>query len=398
MGEHKKYVYLDYAATAPLCEEARFAIRPYFHTFGNDSVCLRGNANSLYTPGRDASIHLEKARKTIADSLNAKRPDEIVFTSSATESTFLALYGMFYANERESIVISNIEHPSVEMAAMAVAGKNNVIKVKVDKFGFIHPEDLEKTLTTATKPLVSIQMANSELASVQDVAQLSKVSHKNGCLFHTDITQAVGKVEVDFQELGVDAASWSSHKIGGPQGVGGLFIKSGIKFQSPIVGGGQERKRRGGTQNVSGAAGFAVSVKASCLKREEEAKRLRELKDKLVVSVCEMVTKTGKNCKLVVDETKATDKNLHATFLPNVATFLVPGFESESIILQLDEKGICVSGGSACSSESTKPSSSLKAVGCSDDEAFSELRVSFGRYTTEEDIDVFIKSFREVIS
>lgn len=398
MGEHKKYVYLDYAATAPLCQEARFAVRPYFHTFGNDSVCLRGNANSLYTPGRDANIQLEKARKTISESLNAKRPDEIVFTSSATESTFLALHGMFVANGCESIIISNIEHPSVEMAAIAVAGKQNVIKVKVDKFGFVHPDKLENAIKLANKPLVSIQMANSELASVQNVSQLAKIAHNHSSLFHADITQAVGKIKVDFQELGVDSASWSSHKIGGPQGMGGLFLKSGLKFQSPIVGGGQERKRRGGTQNVCGSAGFAASVKASCSLCEEESNRLRELRDRLIFAVGEMTTKTGKKCKLVVDEAKAVDEVKDAYYLPNIATFVVPGFESESIILQLDERGICVSGGSACSSESTKPSGALKAIGLSDDEAFSEVRVSFGRYTTEDDIEVFIDNLKEVIS
>ena len=394
MGEHKKYVYLDYAATSPLCEEARFAIRPFFHTYGSDSICMRGNANSLYTPGRDANIQLEKARKTIATSLGAGRPDEIVFTSSSTESIYLALAGLFSANNCKTIVTSNIEHEAVSQAAIAVAGKSNVVQVKVDKFGFVDVEDYKKLLSEVDSPLVSIQMANSELASVQHVAQLAEIAHVAGCLFHTDITQAIGKVKVDLGELGVDAASWSSHKIGGPQGVGALYLRNKVKFASPIVGGGQENKRRGGTQNVSGAVGFAAAVSASAQKVDEEHERLLAIKRKLVAQISGLTTSSGKKCRLAVDEAEGEKVG---EYLPNIATFIVPGVESETVILKLDEKGICVSGGSACSSHSTTPSSALKAVGVSDDDAFCELRVSFGRYTTDSEIETFVREFKEVI-
>ena len=394
MGAHKKYVYLDYAATAPLCEEARFAIRPYFHTYGTDSVCMRGNANSLYTPGRDAAIQLEKGRKTIATSLNSGRPDEIVFTSSSTESIYLALSGLFNANGCKTIVTSNIEHEAVIQAAIAVAGKSNVFQVKVDKFGFIDVEDYKKVLGEADSPLVSIQMANSELASVQHVEQLAEIAHNAGCLFHTDVTQAIGKCRVDLCQLGADAASFSSHKLGGPQGVGALYLKNRVKFASPIVGGGQENKRRGGTQNVSGAVGFAAAVKTSTDKVDEESARLLALKEHLISEVCNMTTSAGKKCRLAVNETEGSKVG---DYLPNIATFIVPGVESETAILKLDERGICVSGGSACSSHSKSPSFALKAIGVSDDDAFCEIRVSFGRYTTEDEIDTFTQVLREVI-
>ena len=394
MGAHKKYVYLDFAATSPLCEEARFAIRPFFHTYGTDSVCMRGNANSLYTPGRDANIQLEKARKMIATSLSAGRPDEIVFTSSSTESIFLALAGLFAANGCKTIVTSNIEHEAVTQAAIAVAGKENVVQVKVDKFGFVDLENYKQILSKADAPLVSVQMANSELASVQNIAQLTEIAHDSGFLFHTDITQAIGKMEVDLGKLGVDSASFSSHKLGGPQGVGALYLKNRVKFASPIIGGGQENKRRGGTQNVSGAVGFAAAVNASVLKVEEERERLSAMKRKLIAEVCSTTTSAGKKCRLAVNEVEGSKVG---EYLPNIATFIVPGIESETVILKLDEKGICVSGGSACSTHSASPSAALKAVGVSDDDAFCELRVSFGRYTTEDDINTFLSEFREVI-
>ena len=394
MGTHKKFVYLDYAATSPLCEEARFAVRPFFHEFGSASVCMRGNANSLYTPGRDANTQLERARKTVAQSLNANRPDEIVFTSSSTESIYLALSGLFTANNCKTIVTSNIEHEAVLQAALAVAGKPNVVQVKVGKFGFVDIEDYKKVLSQAESPLVTIQMANSELASVQDVGQLTKIAHHAGALFHTDVTQAVGKVKVDFSEIACDAASFSSHKVGGPQGVGALFLKNRVQFKSPIVGGGQENKRRGGTQNVAGAVGFAAAVKASASILDEETARLSALKQKLVEDVCALKTASGKNVRLAVNEAEGRNRG---EYLPNIATFIVPGVESETVILKLDDKGICVSGGSACSTHSPTTSASLKAVGVTEDDANCELRVSFGRYTTENEIETFINELEEVI-
>ncbi|MDO4841939.1 MAG: aminotransferase class V-fold PLP-dependent enzyme, partial [Phoenicibacter congonensis] len=291
----ERQIYLDYAATAPLCEEARDAMQPYVSAFGNESLEFRGNANSLYTLGRDAHNQMEASRREFSKAIGAKRAEEVIFTASSTESIFLALAGLFNANNCKTIITSSIEHPAVLEAARSVAGKNNVCELKVDKWGFVSAEDLSKAISNCESPLVSIQMANSELASVQNISELAKVAHDASCLFHTDATQALGKVRFNAAELSVDAASFSSHKIGGPQGVGALYLKNSVKFSSPIVGGGQESKRRGGTQNVCGIVGFAAAAKAACENLDEEASRLATLKSKLVVSLSSLTTSANKN-------------------------------------------------------------------------------------------------------
>lgn len=392
-----RQIYLDYAATAPLCEEARDAMQPYVSLFGNDSLEFRGNANSLYTLGRDAHNQMEAARRSFSKVIGAKRPEEVIFTSSSTESIFIALAGLFNANNCKTIITSSIEHPAVLEAAHFVAGKNNVFELKVNKWGFVSADDLADAIKNKEAPLVSIQMANSELASVQNLSELAKVAHDAGCLFHTDATQALGKVKFKTAELGIDSASFSSHKIGGPQGVGALYLKNSLKFSSPIVGGGQESKRRGGTQNVCGIVGFAAAAQAVENHLENELERLAKIKSKLAVSLSSLTTSANKNVRLVVNEEECISAGSGCSFLPNIATFIVGGIESETAILRLDDRGISVAGGSACSSGSTTASRALKAVGIPDDDAFCELRISFGRYTTGNDIETFINEFKEVI-
>ena len=394
MGADVKYIYLDYAATAPLCDEARFAIRPFFHESGSKSVSMRANAGTLYTPGRFAYSKLEEARAQIAGAMGAKRASEIVFTSGATESVYLALSGLFKANGCKKIVTSEIEHACVIESAISIAGKENVVLLKPNRFGFVDVEALKSALSSDDKTLVSIQMANSEIGSIQDIKRLAYLAKESGAIFHSDVTQAVGKISFDLEGLGVDAASFSSHKLGGPFGVGALYVKRCSKFKTPIKGGGQEEGRRGGTQNVAGAVGFAAAVRTSVANIEAETQRLRAFKKKIREEVPNIGgEKRGQTCKMTVDEERSC-----GNFLPNICHLTLPSVESEVAILKFDEQNICVSGGSACSASSSGPSKVLVSIGKPVDEAVCALRVSFGRYTTEEEIDKFLEILERVIS
>lgn len=390
-----RFVYLDWAATAPLCAEAARAMEPFMEV-GPDGLFVGGNANSLHKSGRATFGALEEARASVMRDLGAKRPDEIVFTSGATEADNAALLGIpaaCAARKRQSgkkeftphVIVSSIEHDAV-LAAARVLEKNGceVTVLAPDRQGFVEVRALEAALRENTV-LVSIHMVNNEIGSVQPVAELAAVAHGAGALFHTDAVQALGKEYVDVGELGVDAASFSAHKVGGPKGAGALYLRTGTPFSPLIVGGGQEAGLRSGTQNVCGAAGFAAACKAACALQGTEAERLRGLRDRLYerLGTLEYVYPS------VEVERGSRD------FAPHVVNVCVDGFESETLILRLDMAGIAVSGGSACSSHSLDPSHVLKAIGISDDRALGSLRISLGRSTKSEDIEAFLTAFEE---
>lgn len=392
------YVYLDYAATAPLTEETAQAMAPYMQP-GRGNIAYGGNANSLHVPGRAAFAALEDARRRIARALGAQRPDEIILTSGATEADNTALFGLACAEcdaRRRAgagdftphVVVSAIEHDAVLAPAKRLEQQGfRVTRVAPNRAGFITPEALAAAIDADTV-LVSVMTANSEVGSVQPVAQLAEVAHKAGALFHTDATQALGKVPVDVRAWGCDAASFSAHKVGGPKGIGALYVKSRMPFDAYLLGGGQEAGRRSGTQNVAGAVGFAAAVEAAQEKQPTEQARLGALRDKLyaALSATPGVTAT------VAVEPGSTD------YLPNIVHVLVKQLESETLILRFDMRGFGVSGGSACSSHSLEPSHVLHALGISDDAAHGALRVSMGRYTTEADIDAFIEALDGVLN
>jgi len=229
--------------------------------------------------------------------------------------------------------------------------------------------------------------ANNEVGTIQDIPALAAEAHRVGAAFHTDATQALGKVPVDMRASGVDAASFSAHKICGPKGVGALYLKTGTAFDPFLVGGGQESGRRSGTQNVAGIVGFADACTAACSMQAKEHVRLAGLRDRIYRELCE----TG-NARATVD-LAAGDVDV----LPNIASLIVPGFESETLILQLDLAGIAVSGGSACSTGSLDPSHVLTALGIARNDALCSLRVSMGRYTTEDEVDRFIRAFKDIV-
>ena len=393
----EKPVYLDWAATAPLCEDAAAAMMPFLQAETAGLVAGNGNANSLYEVGRTAFRALEQAREDIARAIKA-RPDEVTFTSGATEADNAALFGIVDAAmvraEQEGdhecvpqIVVSSIEHDAVLKAAETLGHWGaQVTYVEPDATGHITPQALAEALNERAL-LVSVMAVSNEVGSVMDIAALAEVAHSAGALFHVDATQAFGKIPVSVKEWGVDALSISSHKIGGPKGMGALYVKARTPFTAQIVGGGQESGRRSGTQNVMGAVGFAAAARAALGNLDADAQRLRGLRDRCY----ERLLDNPKVKPAVKVEPGSTE------FAPHVVNVLVHGIESETLILQLDRRGFCVSGGSACSSHSLDPSHVLKAIGISRDDALGSLRVSLGNATTAEEIDAFVEAFNEVV-
>lgn len=392
MGE---FVYLDWAATAPLCTEACEAMQPFLAPGVAQLSQGGGNANSLYTVGRTAFKELEDARRRIARCINA-RPDEIIFTSGATEADNAALFGIIAAKRAEfqrkgqdrtaKLVTTAIEHDAVLNAAKALARKGvEVAYVKPDAGGHVTVDALREAMGDDTT-LVSVMSVNNEIGSVMDIAAMVKAAHAAGALFHCDATQALGKVPVDVRAWGVDALSISSHKVGGPKGVGVLYLKARTPFEAQLLGGGQETGRRSGTQNVAGAVGFAAAAERAVEMQPAEEKRLSELRDYAYERLSAIPR---------VEPMIAAPSGAYAC---HIASFAVAGMESETLILQLDNRGICVSGGSACSSHSLDPSHVLSAMGIARDRALSGLRVSMGDETTREDIDALADALAEVLA
>lgn len=391
------YVYLDWAATAPLSDAAVRAMRPFLQPGIEGLINGSGNANSLYSAGRTAFKALEQARETVARCVGA-RPDEITFTSGATEADNAALFGLvdaavMAAEQRgdhecvPQVIVSAIEHDAVLEATHTLSGWGaEVVYVQPDTTGHITPAALEAVMCDRTI-LVSLMAVNNEVGSVMDVPALADAVHARGALFHVDATQALGKVPLNVRQWKVDALSLSSHKVGGPKGVGALYLKARTPFSAQLVGGGQENGRRSGTQNVAGAVGFAAACLESVRAQQSESDRLIALRDEAYrrFGTYERVTPSV--------QVPAGSKE----FAPHIVNVLVRGIESETLILQLDRRGIFVSGGSACSSGSLDPSHVLSALNVPRDLALGSLRLSFGSLTTQEDLDRFFEAFDEVL-
>lgn len=391
------YTYLDYAATAPLCPEAAEAMAPYLVP-GKANLALGGNANSLNSPGRAAFAAMEQARKQLAAAIGAARPQEVVFTSGATEADNAALFGLARAAREKlrlagkgdvqpRVLVSAIEHDAVLAPARALAAEGFAVEyLPPNRRGFIGVETLQAALGPDVV-LVSVQAANSEVGSVMEIAQLAEAAHEAGALFHTDAVQAFGKVAVDVGQMKVDAASFSAHKIGGPKGVGCLYLKARTPFAPFLLGGGQENGLRSSTQNVAAMAGFAAAAQVAQATQVAEEQRLRELRDFLYAQMAAL-----QGVRATVEVAPGS-----GSYLPNIVHLLVGDLESQTMILRFDMLGFGVSGGSACSSQSLEPSHVLRAMGVSADDAQGALRISMGRFTTEEDVRRFVEAARKVL-
>ncbi len=391
------YTYLDYAATAPLSEAAAEAMAPFLVP-GRANLALGGNANSLNSPGRAAFAAMEAARKQLAQALGAVRPQEIIFTSGATEADNSALFGLARAAREQrrlagngaapvKVLVSAIEHDAVLAPARALAAEGFQVEyLPPNRQGFVEVRTLEEALSPDVA-LVSVQMANSEVGSIMAVQELAAVAHAAGALFHTDAVQALGKTRVNVGELGVDAASFSAHKIGGPKGIGCLYLKARTPFAPFMLGGGQESGLRSSTQNVAAMAGFAAAAQEAVAVQEDEEARLRALRDYLYGKLCAL-----EGVRATVEVEPGSED-----YLPNIVHVLVDGLESQTMILRFDMLGFGVSGGSACSSQSLEPSHVLRAMGVSADDAQGALRISMGRGTTADDVERFAAAAEQVL-
>ncbi len=395
-GKPHSYSYLDWASTAPLMTEAYEAMLPHLEG-GYETIFRSANANSLHTPGRNTFNEMEKAREIIAASLNASRPNEIIFTSGATESDNMALFGLARAQRKlrdqkgnhnpGKIIISAIEHHAILLSGKRLEDEGfELVVIAPDKNGYISPHVLREVIDSNTI-LVSIQAANNEIGTIQPIKQLASIAHEFDALFHCDATQAYGKIPFNVSELDIDSASISAHKIGGPKGVGALYLRRRIVIEPLLYGGGQEDGRRSTTQNIAGIVGFAAAADIIARSLESQIRFYSHFRDLTIKNILEL-----KGVKTPID-TRAE----YCSYLPNIASFLVPAFESETLILQLDAEGVGISGGSACASHSLKESHVLHAIGIPQKEALSFIRASMGFYTTEADIMRFISAMKKIL-
>lgn len=373
-----KKIYLDYAATTPVDPRVLEAMLPYFRE-------KFGNSASLHSFGWEAQEALEKSRETIAQALGAK-PREIVFTGSATESNNLALKGVALANKDKGkhIVISSIEHECILGAAQWLEKQGfEITRLPVDSYGLVDPQEVERAIKKETI-LVSVMHANNEIGTIEPIEAIGEICHQHGVYFHTDAAQSFGKIPLDVKRMKVDLLTASSHKMYGPKGAALLYVRTEVKIEPILHGGGHEFGLRSSTVNVPAIVGFAKAVEICFQGMESEAERLSWLRDKLIDRVLKAIPEsylTGHPQKR----------------LPNNASFRFDRVEGEAIVLALDRSGIAASTASACASKKLKASHVLLACGIKPEQAHGSLRLTLGRWTTEEEIDRVIKILPEAI-
>lgn len=366
-------IYLDNAATTRMKPEVRSAMQPFLEQ-------EYGNASSLHAAGRRARRALEDARETVAACLEAD-PREIVFTGGATESNALAIVGVAEAlrPRGDHLVTTDIEHPSVLEATTRLEKQGwRVTRVAVDPEGLVDPKRVAAVITPKTV-LLSVMTVNNEVGSIQPLAELRRAAP--GVVFHTDAAQAPGKIPTGTRE--VDLLTFSAHKMHGPKGVGGLWIRKGTPLTAQLLGGGQEFERRAGTENVAGIVGLAVAMKLACDGQAADAARMESLRERL---------KSGLERIGGVRVSGPAERRA-----PHVLNLAFEGVDGEAAILSLDAAGVCVSSGSACASLSLQPSHVLKAMGLPDDVARGSLRFSLSSLTTPEDIDGALAAVPKVV-
>jgi len=381
------YVYLDYAASAPMVPEAKAAEAAYA-----EAPYAGANPNSLHTLGREATMALEGARRKIAKALGGGfRPGEIVFTSGGTESNNLALYGIAEGarardRKRTRVVVSAIEHDSELDVVPALKDRGFAVTlVRPGRDGRIAPEELERAVGPDCA-LVSVMSANNETGVIQPVAELAKIAHKAGALMHTDAVQAFGRIPLAIDTC--DAVSIAAHKIGGPVGIGALALRMRCPFRPQNFGGGQEAGKRPGTQDVRGALAFAAAAKAQTDHLAERRSACAAKANRLFQKICAPGTGIQPTTTAQIDDTR----------LPGMVSIYVPGFDSETLILKLDQKGFEVSAGSACSSGSLDPSHVLSAMGIARNDALGALRISFDERISDEDLDRFADALIGIVA
>lgn len=375
-----KRVYLDHAATTPVDPEVAEAMaRVLAQTHGNPS--------SVYAEGREARALVDRARDEVAAALGAG-PAEIVFTGGGTESDNLALRGTFIARKGDGdrIVTTAIEHHAVLDTAHALAAQAHarITVLPVDRDGRVSADEIARAIDPGTV-LVSVMHGNNEIGTLQPIAEIGRVCRERGVTFHSDAVQTVGALPFDVGQIPVDLVSVNAHKFYGPKGVGALYVRQGTRLATLQTGGGQERGRRTGTENVAGIVGLGVAMRLAQAHRDTESARQATLRDRLIDGV-----------QARIPDSILTGHPLHR--LPNNASFCFPGTQGEALVVSLDLAGFAVSSGSACTSGNTEPSHVITALGLDRATAQGSLRLTVGRGTTAADIDALLDALPPIVA
>lgn len=372
------YIYMDNSATTPLKKEVLDEMMPYLtENYGNPS--------SVYSLGSKAKVAVEKAREQVAHAIGADKK-EVFFTSGGSEADNWAIRGIAYKykDKGNHIITSKIEHHAVLHTYQYLEKQGfQVTYLDVDEDGLIDLSDLKNAITDKTI-LISIMFANNEIGTIQPIKEIGKIAKEKNVYFHTDAVQAIGSIEIDVNDLNVDLLSLSAHKFYGPKGVGALYVKRGIKLDSIISGGGQERGKRAGTENVSGLVGLGKAIELATENIEENNQKLIKLRDRLI----EKIESNIDHVRLNGHRTKRLPGNVNVCF---------EYIEGESLLLSLDMVGVAGSSGSACTSGSLDPSHVLLAIGLPHGIAHGSLRLSLGLFNTEEEIDYVVEKLVEIV-
>ncbi len=374
----ERTVYLDNSATTPVKKEVLDAMLPYFtENFGN--------ASSIYKTGRMAKEALEKAREKVAKAIGADA-SEIYFTGSGSEADNWAIKGIAesYVSKGKHIISTKIEHHAVLHTLQFLEKQGySVTYLPVDSDGLISIDDLKAAIKDDTI-LITVMTANNEIGTIQPIAEIGEIAREKKIVFHTDAVQAIGMIDIDVKEQNIDMLSMSAHKFGGPKGIGALYIKKGIRLDSYIHGGGQERRKRAGTENVAGIVGLAQAITIATENLAEKTAKIKALRDKLIAGIEEKIP----YIRLNGHREKRLAGNVNFSF-----QFI----EGEALLLMLDLNKIAASSGSACTSGSLDPSHVLLAIGLPHEIAHGSLRLSIGDINTEEDIDYVLSKLPDIV-
>jgi len=372
-------MYMDHAAGRSVDPRVIEVMSPHMK-----SLC--GNPSSVHSFGQEARQAIEETRTKIAELINAERKESIIFTSGATESNNMAIKGVAYRNKDRGthIITSSIEHMSVLNPCKFLMTKGfKVTFLPVDQYGFVNLRSLEKELTSETI-LVSIMYANGEIGTIQPIKKISQIVHGKNAYLHVDAAAANGQVPIDVNDDGIDLLTISSNDMYGPRGVGALYIRKGTRLKPSIHGGGQERGLRSGTENLPGIVGFGTAAEIARKEMPTESERLKKLRDKLI--------------KRLLGTIPHSFLNGHPTKrLPNNAAVRYSFIEGESILLDLDMKGVAASSGSACTAKTLEPSHVLRAIGLKHEEAHGSLLFTLGKQNTEEEVDYVIRIMPDIV-
>ena len=372
------YNYFDNNATTKVDDKVLKEMIPYFKDY-------YGNASSIYRLGQKSKNKIEEVREKVSNILKCN-PNEIYFTSGGSESNNLALKGIMSANKSKGkhLITSMIEHPSILNTCKSLENEGyEVTYLNVDDKGVVNLNELENSIREDIV-LVSIMFTNNEIGTIEPIKEIAAICKSKGVIFHTDAVQAIGNISVDVNELNIDSLSLSSHKFYGPKGIGVLYVKSKVRFNSLIDGGHQEMNKRAGTENVPAIVGMGKAIELIFSNLDEKNDYVKSLRDYFESEIKKVLP----NIKINGDLNNR---------LPGTSNITIKGISSDTVVISLDMKDICISSGSACTSGSIEPSHVLEAIGLKKEDAKSSIRISIGKYNTKEEIDYLIKTLSEVV-